>query len=150
MVQKAQNDAKDIQFTVTEEERKQKIFTLKKLEFQPFFLINSCRFISTHPCIPCVLTGEQVSYVLDEFAQLLVALLHSLFALVGFDQNLQSVHLRLVGSVVGFPHLTPQTQPVTLSRPPSVTLQSFVSTHQPGELVHLLHGCQDLLVQVFG
>lgn len=54
----------------------------------------------------CVkLTGEQVSYLFDEVAELLVALLHSLFAPVGFYQHLHSVHFGLVGAVVGFPNL---------------------------------------------
>lgn len=53
-----------------------------------------------------VLTGQQVSYLLDEVAQLVVALLHPLFAPVGFDQHLHSVHLGRVCTVVGLPHLT--------------------------------------------
>lgn len=53
-----------------------------------------------------LLTGEQVSYIFDEVAELLVALLHPLFAAVGFDQHLHSVRLGLVSAVVGLPHLT--------------------------------------------
>lgn len=43
---------------------------------------------------------------MDEVAELLVALLHSLFAAVGFDQHLQSIGLRLFCPNVGFPNLS--------------------------------------------
>ena len=52
-----------------------------------------------------VLTVEEVSYLFDEVAELLVTLLHPLSALVGFDQHLLSVHLGLVCTDTGFPHL---------------------------------------------
>lgn len=53
-----------------------------------------------------VLTGEEVSYLFDEVAELLVALLHPHFALVGFGQHLQRVRLGLVCADIGLPHLT--------------------------------------------
>lgn len=52
------------------------------------------------------LTHEKISNLPDEVAELLVALLHSLFALVGFDQHLQSVRFGFVCSDVRFPHLS--------------------------------------------
>lgn len=52
------------------------------------------------------LTHEKISNLPDEVAELLVALLHCLFALVGFDQHLQSVRFGFVCSDVRFPHLS--------------------------------------------
>lgn len=56
-------------------------------------------------CLSRALTGEEVSYLFDEVAELLVALLHSLFALVGLEQDLLSVHFGLVCANFGLPHL---------------------------------------------
>lgn len=51
------------------------------------------------------LTHQKVSYFLDEVAELLVALLHSLFAAIGFDQHVQSIRLDLVRPDICFPNL---------------------------------------------
>lgn len=63
----------------------------------------------TLSCGCVALTGEQVSDLFDEVAQLLIALLHSLSAVVGFDQHLQRVSLGLICPVVGLPHLPTHT-----------------------------------------
>lgn len=124
---------------------------IQKSDYHLHILHHFCLQLLSSVCVCGELTGQQVSDLLDEVAQLVVALLHPLFALVGFDQHLHSVHLGRVCTVVGLPHLTTNIR----QRLTHVHLELFyilriMFTHHPGELVHLLHRRQDLLVQVFG
>lgn len=91
-------------------------------------------------------TCEEVSDLLDETSQLLVALVHPLFGSVGLHQHVVGVQLGLVSLLFGLRHLNTveRLEHRSGSRRPDQT--GTCETHHLGEFLHFLHGADYFLL----
>lgn len=91
-------------------------------------------------------TCEEVSDLLDETSQLLVALVHPLLGPVGLHQDVVGVQLGLVSLLFGLRHLKTAEGSEHCSgwrRPDQI---GTCETHHLGEFLHFLHGADYFLL----